>query len=41
MEEGEDSQFKDPENIFNNIIEENPLKLKKEMAINAQEAYKH
>ena len=36
--EGEDSQFKGPENIFNKIIEENVPNLKKEILINAQEA---
>jgi hypothetical protein len=40
LEENEDSQFKGPENIFNKIIEENLLNVKKEMAINIQEAYK-
>jgi hypothetical protein len=33
IEEGEDSKFKGLENIFNKIIEENFLNLKKEMAI--------
>jgi len=33
MEEGEDSQIKGPENIFNKMIEENFPNLKKEMAI--------
>jgi hypothetical protein len=40
IEEGEDSKFKRPENIFNKIIEENFPNLKKEMAINIQEAYR-
>jgi hypothetical protein len=31
--ENEDSQLKEPENIFNKIIEENFPNLKKEMAI--------
>ena len=39
-EEGEDSQSKGLENIFNKIIEENFPNLKKEMAINVQEAYR-
>ena len=39
IEEGEESQLKGPENIFNKIIEENFPNLKKEMAINVQEAY--
>jgi hypothetical protein len=39
-EEGEDSQLKEPENFFNRIIEENFPNLKKEMAINVQEAYR-
>ena len=38
IEEGEDSQFKEPENIFNKIIEENFPNIKKEMDINVQEA---
>ena len=33
IEEGEGTQFKVPENIFNKIIEENSLHLKKVMAI--------
>ena len=40
IEEGEDSQFKEPENIFNKIIEENFPNIKKEMAINVQEAHR-
>ena len=39
-EEGEDSQSKGLENIFNKIIEENFPNLKKEMAINVQETYR-
>jgi hypothetical protein len=39
-EESEDSQPKEPENIFNKIIEENFPKLKKEMHINIQKAYR-
>ena len=35
--DGEESQIKGPENIFNQIIEENFLKLKKEMSIKGQE----
>jgi hypothetical protein len=38
IEEGNDSQIKGPENTFNKIIEEKFLNLKKEMAINVQEA---
>jgi hypothetical protein len=34
IEEGGDSHFKGPENIFNKIIEENFPNLKKEMGIN-------
>ena len=40
IEEGEESQLKGPENIFNKIIEENFPNLKKEMVINVQEAYR-
>jgi uncharacterized coiled-coil protein SlyX len=40
IEEGEESQLNGPENIFNKIIEENFPNLKKEMTINAQEAYR-
>jgi hypothetical protein len=36
----EDSQLKDPENIFNKIIEEHFSNLKKEMPIKAHEAYR-
>ena len=39
IEEDEESHFKWPENMFNQIIDENFLNLKKEMAINIQEAY--
>jgi hypothetical protein len=35
--EEDDSQLKGPENVFNNIIEENIPNLKKEMPINVQE----
>jgi hypothetical protein len=34
VEEGEDFKFKGQENIFNKIIEENLLKLNKDMTIN-------
>ena len=34
IEEGEESQLKGPENIFNKIIEENFPNLKEEMVIN-------
>ena len=40
IEEEEHSQFKQPENIFSKIIEENFPNLKKEMDINIQEAYR-
>ena len=40
IKEGENSQFKGPENIFNKIKEENFPILKKEMTINIQEAYR-
>ena len=40
IEEGEESQLKRPENIFNKIIEENFPNLKEEMVINVQEAYR-
>ena len=40
IEENEDSQFKGPENIFNKIIEENFLNLKKEVAIKVQDTYR-
>jgi hypothetical protein len=38
IEDSEDSQFKGSENTFNKIIEEHFPNLKKEMAINVQEA---
>jgi hypothetical protein len=38
IEESEDSQFKQPVNIFNKIIEENFPNLKKVMPMNIQEA---
>jgi hypothetical protein len=40
IEESEDSQTKGPVNIFNKSIEENFPNLKKEMAMNIQEAYR-
>jgi hypothetical protein len=40
IEESEGSQVKRPVNIFNKIIEENFPKLKKEMLMNTQEAYR-
>jgi hypothetical protein len=40
IEESEDSQLKEPVNIFNKIIEENFPNLKKEMSMNIQEAYR-
>jgi hypothetical protein len=40
IEEGEASQLKKPKDIFNKIIEENFPNLKKEMAINVQEAHR-
>jgi hypothetical protein len=39
-EESEDSQLKGAVSIFNKIIEENFLNLKKEMSMNIQEAYR-
>jgi hypothetical protein len=36
IEEGEDSQLQSSENIFNMIIEENFLNLKREMPVNIQ-----
>jgi len=39
VKESEDSQLKGPANIFNKIIEENFLNLKKEMSINIPVAY--
>ena len=41
IEEMEDSQLKGPVDIFNKIVEENFLNLKKEMPINIQEAYRN
>jgi hypothetical protein len=38
IEDSEDSQLKEPVNIFNEIIEENFPNLKKEMPINTQES---
>ena len=38
--QSKDFQYRWPENIFNKIIEENFPNLKKEMAINKQEAYR-
>jgi hypothetical protein len=40
IEESDDSQFKGPVYTSNKIIEENFPKLKKEMPINIQEAYR-
>jgi hypothetical protein len=40
VDENEDSQLKGPANIFNKIIEENFPKLKKEMPMNIQDAYR-
>jgi hypothetical protein len=40
IEESEDSQLKEPVNIFNKIIKENFPNLKKEMPINIQEAHR-
>jgi hypothetical protein len=40
VDENEDFQLKGPANIFNNIIEENFLNLKKEMPMNIQESYR-
>jgi hypothetical protein len=40
IEESKDSQLQGPVNIFNKIIEENFSKLKKEVPINIQEAYR-
>jgi hypothetical protein len=40
IDENEDFQHKGPINIFNKIIEENFPKLKKEMPVNIQEAYR-
>jgi hypothetical protein len=38
--EGKNSQLQGPENIFNKILEENVLNLKKKMTINIKKAYK-
>ena len=40
IEESKDFQLKGPVNIFNKIIDENFPKLKKEMPITIQEAYR-
>ena len=40
IDENKDFQLKGPVNIFNKIIEENFLNLKKEMLMNIQEAYR-
>jgi hypothetical protein len=40
IEEREDSQLKEPVNIFNKIIEENFPNLKTEMPMNIQEDYR-
>jgi hypothetical protein len=40
IEESEDSPYKEPENIFNKIVEENFPNLKIKVAINLQEAYR-
>jgi hypothetical protein len=40
IEEDEHSLFNRPENMFNKIMEESFLNVKKEMAINIQEAYR-
>jgi hypothetical protein len=40
VDENEDFQLKVSSNIFNKIIEENFPKLKKEMPMNIQEAYR-
>ena len=40
IEECEDSQFKEPENIFNKIIEENFPNLRKKMATDLQKVYR-
>jgi uncharacterized coiled-coil protein SlyX len=41
IEKSEDSQLKEPVNIFNEIIEENFPNLKREMGMNIQEAYRN
>ena len=40
IEESEDSQLKEPANIFNKIIEENFSNLKKEMPMHIHETYR-
>jgi hypothetical protein len=40
VDENEDFQLKRPVNIFNKIMEENFLNLKKEMTMDIQEAYR-
>lgn len=40
IEESEESQRKEPENIFNKIIVESFPNLNKDIAINSQEAYR-
>jgi hypothetical protein len=40
IEENEDSQLKEPENVFHKIVQENFPNLKKEMAIKVQEDYR-
>jgi hypothetical protein len=40
IEENKDTQIKGPENVLNKIIEDNFPKLKKEMDIKVQEAYR-
>jgi hypothetical protein len=40
IDENEDFQLKGPVNIFNKIIEGNFSKIKKEMSMNIQEAYR-
>jgi hypothetical protein len=40
IEENKDFQLKGPENVFNKIIEENFLNLKKDIAIKIKEAYR-
>jgi hypothetical protein len=40
IDENKDFQLKGPVNIFNKIIEENFLNLKKEMLMNIEEAYR-
>lgn len=40
IEEGEESKFKGPENIFSKFIEEKFPNLKNEVSIKVQEAYR-